>query len=276
MPTAPPSSSAGAAVEARVFWLRFQREIAAALILVVLALIGYAGYRLYINRRNSSAADLLGNAKHPQDYQEVIARYPGTPAGASAYLLLTEMQRSEKKFAEANATLQMFVDNYPDHEFVPTARLAMAANLESMGKNDEALSIYQQVATKYPNNYNAPLALISEVPLLKAKNRIEDARRVCEEILTKYRMPGPQTEGSRDDRMETYWAVEAMRQLRSLKPPEQPKPPVGATNPPLMLVPPSATGSAPPLAPLPAAAPTAAPVAPPPPAASPTSKAKKR
>ena len=94
----------------------------------------------------------------------------------------------------------------------------MAANLESMGKHDEALSIYQQVASKYPNTYQAPLALISQVPLLKAKNRIEDARRVCEEILTKYRMPGQQAEGVRDDRMETVWAGEAMRQLRSLKP----------------------------------------------------------
>src|SRR5438874_877944 len=201
MPTAPPSSDA--AVEARVFWLRFQKEIAAALIILILAIVGFAGYRFYTYRRNSTAAELLGDVKTPQDYQEVINRYPGTPAGASAYLLLAERQRNEKKFAEANATLQMFVDKNPEHEFVPTARLAMAANLESMDKDDEALSIYQQVAHKYPNTYNGPLALISQVPLLKAKNRTEDARKVCEEILTKYRMPGQQTEGTHDDRMET-------------------------------------------------------------------------
>ena len=267
MPTVPPSSDV--AVEARVFWLRFQKEIAAALIIVILAIVGFAGYRFYTSRRNSSAAELLGNAKNPQDYQDVIARYPGTPAGASAYLLLAERQRNEKQFAEANATLQAFVDQNPEHDFVPTARLAMAANLESMGKNDEALSIYQEVAARYANTYNAPLALISEVPLLKAKNRIEDARRVCEEILTKYRMPGQQIEGSRDDRMETVWAGEAMRQLRSLKPPEQPKPPVGAANPPPMLAPSNAAGSA---APMPGAVPTAAALSP---AAAPTPKAKK-
>ncbi len=267
MPTVPPSSDV--AVEARVFWLRFQKEIAAALIIAILAIVGFAGYRFYTSRRNSSAAELLGNAKNSQDYQDVIARYPGTAAGASAYLLLAERQRNEKKFAEANATLQMFVDKNPEHDFVPTARLAMAANLESMGKNDEALSIYQEVAAKYANTYNAPLALISEVPLLKAKNRIEDARRVCEEILTKYRMPGQQIEGSRDDRMETVWAGEAMRQLRSLKPPEQPKSPVGAANPPPMLAPSNAAGSA---APMPGALPTAAALSP---AAAPTPKAKK-
>ena len=228
MPPAPPSSDA--AVEARVFWLRFQKEIAAALIIVILAIIGFAGYRFYTYRRNSTSAELLGQAKTPNDYQAVIERYPGTPAGASAYLLLAEKQRNEKKFAEANATLQRFVDKNPAHDFVPTARLAMAANLESMGKNDEALSIFQEIATKYPNTYNGPLALISQVPLLKAKNRIDDARRVCEEILTKYKIPGQQIEGTRDDRMDTVWAGEAMRHLRSLKPPEQPKPPVGASN----------------------------------------------
>src|SRR5207302_10612021 len=109
-------------------------------------------------------------------------------------------------------------------ELVPTARLTMAANLESMGKNDEALAIYQEVARKYANSYSGPLALISEVPLLKAKNKTDEARRVCEEIVTKYRMPGQQSEGRRDDRMETAWVNEAIRQMMSLKVPEQPKP----------------------------------------------------
>ncbi len=72
MPTVSPSS-ADAAVEARVFWLRFQKEIAAALIILILAIVGFAGYRFYTYRRNSTAADLLGNAKTPQDYHEVIS-----------------------------------------------------------------------------------------------------------------------------------------------------------------------------------------------------------
>jgi len=257
MPIAPPTSHS--AVEARVFWLRFQKEIVAALIILILAMFGYAGYRFYIYRRDSAAAELLGKAKTSRDYQEVITRYQGTPAGASAYLLLAEKQRNEKKFAEANATLQAFVDKNPEHDFVPTARLAMAANLESMGKDDEALPIYQQVAAKYANTYNGPLALISQVPLLKAKNKIDEARRVCEEILTKYRMPGQQSEGGHDDRMDTVWVSEAIRQMNSLKSPELLKPAAPA----------AATAKPPPLL---AALPTAAPVAPPPPAGAPTPK----
>jgi len=38
---------------------------------------------------------------------------PYTPAGAAAYLLLAEAQRNEKKYIEANATLQVFINKNP-------------------------------------------------------------------------------------------------------------------------------------------------------------------
>jgi TolA-binding protein len=136
---------------------------------------------------SSTASALLAECKGAQEYEQLIAHYPNTAAGADAYLLLAEAQRRERKFAEANATLQAFITKNPNHEFVSTARMAMAANLESMGKSDEALSIYQQIASTYPNSFNAPQALLSQVYLLKAKNRSEEARRICETILTQYR-----------------------------------------------------------------------------------------
>jgi predicted negative regulator of RcsB-dependent stress response len=248
MPTAP-STTTAASVQAQVFWMRYQKSITAALVVVLLAMVAYAGYRFYQTRVDANAAEALGGAKTEQDYRQVIDHYAGTPAGASAYLLLAQKQRDEKKFSDANATLQKFVEKYPEHDLVPTARLAMAANLESLAKDEEALAIYQQVASKYANTYNGPLAMISQVPILKAKNRTEDARRICEEMLTKYRMPGQQTEGARDDRMDTVWVGEAMRQLRSLKPPEQPKPapPAATTNvaPPMIAAPSAAPGGPP-------------------------------
>ena len=127
-----------------------------------------------------------------------------TPASASAYLLLAESQRARKNFSEANATLQTFLDKFPQHELASTARLAMAANFESMGKLDEALSTLQRLVANYPKSFIAPLAMLSQVHLLKAKGQIADARRVCENMLTQYR--------------ESYLAGEASRQLRLLRP----------------------------------------------------------
>ncbi len=120
MPTAPPPSR-DAALETLVFWERFKNEIIGALIVLLLAAIGFMGYRFYSDRRAAAASALLGSAKSAQGYQQVITRYPNTPANADAYLLLAEVQRSEKKFAEANPTLQAFITKYPNHELVSTA-----------------------------------------------------------------------------------------------------------------------------------------------------------
>src|SRR4029453_219635 len=148
MPTAPPPSR-DVALETRFFFERFKKEIMTVVIVALLAVIAFTGYRYYSDRRAAAASASLARAKTSQEYQQVIDRYPNSAAAADAYLLLAEALRSEKKFAEANTTLQAFVAKFPQHEFVSTPRMAMAANLESMGKSDEALAAYQQVATTY-------------------------------------------------------------------------------------------------------------------------------
>ena len=229
MPTVPPPSY-DAALETRVFWDRFKSQIIAALIIVLLATIGFGGYRFYIDRNAAAASAMLASAKSADAYQQVIADYPNTAAAAHAYLLLAEAQRKEKKFADANTTLQVFINKNPYHELVSTAKMAMAANLESMGKNDQALSMYQQIASTYPNSFNAPLALLSQVYLLKPKNQTEEARRLCETILTRYR--------------ESFWASEAAQELRLLKPSASSEPAPTSTIPPLLAAP-SATPAKP-------------------------------
>ena len=223
MPTVPPPSR-DAALETLLFWERFKNQIIAALVILLIGLVCFAGYRFYSDRRATTASALLSSAKGVQEYEQLIARYPDTPAGADAYLLLAEAQRREAKFAEANTTLQAFITKHPKHEFVSTARMAMAANLESMGKSDEALSMYQQIASSYPNSFNAPLALLSQVYILKAKNRPDEARRICETILTQYRA--------------SFWAGEAFQELRLLKPSGPSEPAAPPTIPPFLARPP--------------------------------------
>ena len=114
--------------------------------------------------------------------------------------------------------------------------MAMAANLDSMGKTDEALAMYQQIASAYPNSYTAPLAMLSQVYILKAKNRNDDARRICENVLTQFRT--------------SFWAGEAMQQLRILKPITTSTPPPAAMpNVPPMLAPAAPAPQAPPAPP---------------------------
>lgn len=239
MPTLP---SADPVLETQVFWERHQKKVFAVLFFALFAVAAWGGYWIYTDRRDSAAASLLAAAKTAPDFQKVIAQYSKAPAGASAYLFLAEEQRKEKKFTEANATLQSFLDKNPQHELRGSARMAMAGNLEALGKPDEALAAYQKLAADDPKGFAAPIAMISQVHILKEKNQIDEARRVCETILTTYR--------------ESLVASEATRQLRLLKGSEPAKLPSSAAD----AMPAPATTNVAPAAP-PAAAPAAPPAA---------------
>src|SRR5919198_3179786 len=108
MPTAPPTSR-DVALETRFFLERFKKEIISALIVVLLAVVAFTGYRYYSDRRAAAASASLASAKTAQEYQQVIDRYPNSAAAADAYLLLAEALRGEGKFAEANRALQTFI-----------------------------------------------------------------------------------------------------------------------------------------------------------------------
>ena len=246
----PTFSSTDPVVETQVLWERYKKVVFAVLVLALLTVAAWGGYRFYSERRAETAAGLLATAKITADFQKVIAQYGATPAGASAYLFLAEEQRKEKKFSEANTTLQSFVDKYPTHQLKGTARMAMAANLESLGKRDEALTAYQRLAADDAQGFTAPMALLAQVHILKEKNQIPEARRVCETIMTQYR--------------ESLVANEATRQLQLLKGNEPKPPPQSVQLNPATTGTPMPAASAGPIAPAPAAAPpTAAPAAPP-------------
>jgi TolA-binding protein len=248
MPTL--STNSETALEREAFWDRYKKEVMVVLIVALLGVAGYGGYRLLLDRRSNAAANLLANAKTATDFQKVIAEYPGTPAGGSAYLLLADAQRNEKKFADANATLQTFLDKFPEHELAATARLAIAGNLEALGKKDEALATYQRLVSTDPHSFAAPIALYSEIHLLKEKKQIDEARRVCETLMTQYR--------------ESRLAPDAAYQLRLLKVDNAP---ASSPSPTVAPPPPAAVPSAPPAQ---SAAPSAA--APPAPKTSPAPK----
>lgn len=190
--------------EAQVIWIRYRKEFVALLAFAILAMIAFGGYQFYRERREAAASTVMGAARTSSDFQAVIDHYSDTAAAADAYLLLADEQRKNAKFTEANTSLHRFIERFPQHQLVSTARMAMAANLESMGKHDEAFVIYQQIASANSTSFNAPFALLAQVQILQVKGRLDDARRTCETILTRYR--------------ESYAAMEAMRLLRTLKP----------------------------------------------------------
>src|SRR4051794_7608553 len=104
--TMPTVATTDPALEPQVLWERYKKPVLALIIFLVLGSLAWGGYEFYLNRRDTEGAAALAAAKTPADFQKVIADYKDTSAGASAYLLLAEQQRNEKKYEESNATLQ--------------------------------------------------------------------------------------------------------------------------------------------------------------------------
>jgi TolA-binding protein len=208
MPTA---TTSDAALEAQVFWFRYRKEIAGLLVLVLVAVLSFAIWRIYRERHEAAASAAFAAAKTASDYETVIDRYGNTPAAASALLLLADAQRRSGNLTDANATLQRFIDKFPRHELVSTAHMSMAANLQAMGKSDEAAAAFQQVAAVDPGSFSAPLALLAQAQILQDKGKADDARRVCETIMSQYQ--------------QSYAAAEAAQLLRTLKPAASASPP---------------------------------------------------
>jgi TolA-binding protein len=223
-------SSTDPALDREVFWHRHKKEVMALLVVALLAAAAFGGYKFYSEKRANTAATLLASAKTPAEFQKIIADYPGTPAGGSAYLLLADAQKNEKKFSEANTTLQTFLDKHPKHEMAGTARLAVAGNLEALGKKEEALTMYQRLASGEPKAFIAPAALFSQIHLLKEKKQIDEARRVCETIMTQYH--------------ESRFAAEATYQLRLLKTGSEPAATPAPVAPPAVTAAPSVAPAA--------------------------------
>jgi len=201
-------------LESHLLWQRYKTTIIAVAVILVLAGLGFAAYQLYNARRASAATEMLAVANTPEQYQQVIERYPGSEPAASAMLLLAAQLRAKQNYSEANVVLHKFIDQYPKHPLITTAWMGVAANLESLGKKDEAFSTYQRLATEYPQSFNAPLALLAEVTFLKAKNKPEEARKVCETIITQYR--------------DSIVAGEALREMMALSKLVAPSPPPAA------------------------------------------------
>lgn len=217
MPTAPVQTS-DAALEAQVFWLRYRRELAALVILVLAIVAGFMAWKFYQERRETASSEALAGATAAADYQAIIDRYQDTPAAAASYLLLADEQRKNGKLAEASATLQRFVDKFPRHELASTARMSNATNLEAMGKEDEAMAVYQQIVSIDPANFNAPEALLAQARILQAKGRADDARRIYENTITQYQ--------------QSYAAMQASQLLATMKPAATPTPSGTASAPP--------------------------------------------
>jgi predicted negative regulator of RcsB-dependent stress response len=186
------------------FWDRYRQLILLTGGVILLGLVGFAGYKYTQTRRVAAAGAALAGATTEADYRQVIDQYPGTVAAGDAYLYLAAALRDERKYDDALQILDQFMAKYPAHPLVSAADLSCAETLDVEGKKDDAIAKYEEVAAKYPDSFSAPLAIIAEANIAKAQGKTEDARRLYENLMAQF--------------PDSAFAQQAMAEMHLLRP----------------------------------------------------------
>ncbi len=191
------------ALEPDEFWEQHKTKIIVYGILIVVLLGGYAFYALTQQSRKAGSQGLYATAVTIEDFDKIIAEYPGTPAAGSAALDRATALRNEGKYDEAIAGLRAFIEKNPKHPLLAGGWLSLATTYELQGKTAEAIEHYRLTVERFPGEYVAPMALASQARLTAAEGKKAEAIVLYEDLLARYQ--------------ESILSREAMGALRILK-----------------------------------------------------------
>jgi len=176
---APPSSL-------ELLWINHRGAFLGGIATVILIALIALGV-LAANRSARIASEtLLSGATNEAAWNEVISKYPKTPAAADAMLLLAASLRDAGKIEESDSLYSRFTETYPASSLAVSGLIGRASNARVAGKTGDALNSYQQAAAAYPQSYGAPFSIFSQARFLAQQGRMDDARRVIQSLGTQY------------------------------------------------------------------------------------------
>ena len=151
-------------------------------ILIALGAVGFVIYSGLAEAKAEEAGSALTAAESISDYQDVIGQWPESKSAESATLLLAGAQAEESP-EDAIQTLRDFIDKYPEHSAVATAKVSLGLKLAEQGSSDEAVTLLTEVADDASASYISPLASISLGDIAKSAGNSEEAKSWYEKAL---------------------------------------------------------------------------------------------
>ena len=135
---------------ARDFLETRQRQIAGAVVGVVVVALGIIGFVVYRQQTQSRGSELLAQAMVALNARVVPTGTTGEenlPAGATLGATGT-FSTEEAKLNAALPKLKAAADEYPDSASGITARYHMASALAALGRHQEAIQAFEEVARR--------------------------------------------------------------------------------------------------------------------------------
>jgi tetratricopeptide (TPR) repeat protein len=169
-----------------LLWINHRGAVIGGASAVVLIALVALGVIISIRSTHIASETLLANATDETGWNEVIAKYPHTPAAADAMLLLAASLRDAGKLEESNEMYSRFAESFPNSSIAVSGLLGRAANSRVANQPDNAVSSYQEAAAQYAQSYGAPFALFTELQILAQQGKTEDAHRVLTALTSQY------------------------------------------------------------------------------------------
>jgi len=169
-----------------VLWLKHRGTLLGGIGALAVILLIALGVTI-ANRSSEEASEtMLSSATNETALNEVISKYPKTPAAADAMLLLAASLRDAGKLEESDALYSRFAETYPKNPLAVSSLIGRASNARIAGKTEVALNSYQQASSGFPQSYGAPFALFSQARLLAQQGKMEEAKRAIQSLGNQY------------------------------------------------------------------------------------------
>jgi tetratricopeptide (TPR) repeat protein len=169
-----------------LLWLNHRGALLGGLAAVIAIVVSVLGV-IAANRTSEEASKaLLAGATSDTALNEVISKYPKSPAAADAMLLLAASLRDAGKLEDSDALYSRFAETYPRSPLAVSAQIGRASNARVAGKTADAMNAYQQASAGFPQSYGAPFALFSQARLLAQQGKMEEAQRALQALASQY------------------------------------------------------------------------------------------
>lgn len=145
--------------------------------------LGWSLYRNHQAQQRTAAATMLFSAQNAEQIQQVINRYPGTPAAPLALLIMAGEAFDQGQYDYAQSLFNRFLQEHPTHELRDQAAFGVIQCIEAAGRTQEALAAYEAFAAAHPGHYLEPAARFARARCIEQMGRLEEARAAYEAFL---------------------------------------------------------------------------------------------
>ena len=158
---------------------------------IVAILLAIAGGAVIVVRGLKEAAQneaggAFSKAATVAELQEVIKKYPDSPAAGSASIVLSDKQWEAQDQDGAIATLRNFIAAEPEHPGISSAKASLASRLLQQGKTGEAEPLFRELSESPKSRYLAPYALIALGDIEKANGKLDEAEASYKKVQESY------------------------------------------------------------------------------------------